>query len=155
MDTTSTAGIVKALRAHLLAFDPPGAQGPASAVLADRLYMAQPDTLAYPYGLIRLMGRTVTPGSHGERETADLEIMLHERPRRLLERLEGIADAFDQAMQRYTAADAGHTLGIVFSRVRRRDTLPPFSNPADRDVAQIRLVYPLTIWPGFLFNDAP
>lgn len=155
MDTTSTVAFAKELQAHLLGFTPTtGALAGLTLQtrLGGRLYqVAPPDTLTYPFGLMRLMGRRIDGAYNGARETMDVEVQLYRRPRSALQDLETDADLCDLAMQRYVASDA---LGIVFGRQRQRDTLPPFTDLADREVVTIRLVYPLVTWPAWLYPDA-
>lgn len=151
MSTASTDAIATTLRTHLLTFEPAPDAGTLGDVLGERLYRdAAPDSPTYPYGVMRLINRVVDGAYNGDRESMDLEVQLFHRPRRATATLETAADRCDIAMQRY--ADASD--GLLFSRERTRDTLPPFPEPADREVVQIRLVYPLVAWPTYLTHGA-
>lgn len=72
--------------------------------------------------------------------------MLYGRPRSQAVTIEDAADVCDQAMLRYVDSSSG----LTFSRERQRDTLPPFIDPADREVVQIRLLYSVKTWPLLL-----
>lgn len=110
---------------------------------AGRLWKdAAPDTAAYPFGIMRLINRV----SLNERERMDLEVVLYGRPRSQAVAIEDAADLCDAAMLNYRDP----TSGLIFSHERQRDTLPPPTDPADREVVQVRLVYSLIVWPILL-----
>jgi hypothetical protein len=152
MTTLSTDGLFTQLRTHVLSYIPLTGttlmQRLGTGTLASsRLWKdAPPDTAAYPYGVMRLLNQLTSGEYNGERERIDFEIMLFARPRAQAVALEDMADLIDQAMLRYRDASSG----LSFSRSRQRDTLPPPTSPADREVVQIRLVYPLVVWPRYL-----
>jgi hypothetical protein len=155
MDTTSLAAVYKGLRAHLLTFAPLGG-GPTLADLlgtlpgagaAGKLYAGAPqEGVTYPYGVLRFAGLSGHGAHRGNRRQGDLETMLYHRPRSMALALEDAADVYEQAMREF--ADA--TGGLVFSRAQHRDTVPPFQDPADRELVMVRLVHDVVIWPQFL-----
>lgn len=153
MDTTSTVAVYEGLRVRLLDFVPVAPSPLAGGSLRSRGFKLfagdfAPDKTDWSgaYGLFRLVGMVTSTA--GLREAGQLEVMLFGRPRKVWDKqLEHYADAIDQAMKQFTDPRAG---GLVFSRERSRDTLPPFPAPADREVVQIRLVYALVIYPQYL-----
>jgi hypothetical protein len=153
MTTTSTDNLHTQIRNQLLTFVPKAGGQTLNQRLGGtgsndgRLYKSQaPDTVVYPFGVMRLINQ-LTLGEYGsEREAMDLEIMLFGRPRSQGLTIEDIADLCDQAMLRYVDSSSG----LVFSRSRQRDTMPQPVDPADREVVQIRLAYPLKVWPQYL-----
>ena len=149
MSTTSTANIWRTVRSRILGYQPPSG-ATLQTRLGGRFYMVQaPDDADWPHAI----GRLTLPSSgayNGERLEGELELQIYDRPRSKAEALEDMADVADQAMLRY--ADA--TSGLIFSRERRRDTLPAFLPPADREVVAIRLVYQLVVWPLYLTQHA-
>lgn len=155
MNTESTELLYKALRTRLLGFTPtdpgatPGGATPDTLgdALGTRLFVVQaPDTVTYPYGIVRLQARQESGEYAGERETMELELLLYHRPRAKQYVLEGYADVADQAFLRYVDANGG----LIFSGSRQRDTVPMNSLAADREVCAIRCVYDLIVWPEFL-----
>ena len=149
MSTTSTANIWRTVRSRILGYQPPtGAT--LQTRLSGRLYYVQaPDNAPWPHGIGTL--RLPSSGAYNsERLDGELELMLYDRPRSKAEALEDMADVADQAMLRY----ADGSSGLVFSRERRRDTLPAFLPPADREVVAIRLVFQLVVWPLYLTQHA-
>lgn len=157
MNTDSTADVMKGLRAYLLGFAPMGGGDTLGARLSvvpegsparpNRLYIVNvPDVLVYPYGIMRWMDPETSGATRGNRMAGELETILYHRPRGKAQDLEHAADVYQQAMREF--ADA--TDGLVFSRAGRRNTLPPFQDPADREVVMIRLVNDLVVWPNFL-----
>jgi hypothetical protein len=149
MTTTSTANLWRQMRVRLLTYVPRSGATLRTRI-GDRLYYVQaPDNAAWPHGIATL--RLPNDGAYnGERLEGELEVLLYDRPRSKQEALEDMADIADQAMLRY----ADGTSGLVFSRERRRDTLPANLPPADREVCGIRLVYQLVVWPLFLTQHA-
>ncbi len=151
MTTTSTEALTQQLRTRLLTYQPPAAAATLTARIGGRLYIDwPPDRAVFPYGIMRLMNGDRDGAYNGERMTAEMEVQLYSNTRVNAVALEGMADVCDMAMLKYV--DAGS--GLVFSRQGRRDTLPPPSDPADREVVTIRLVYPLRVWPLFLHTAA-
>lgn len=159
MTTTSTANIWRQLRTRILTFVPPGSLGTLQTRLGGRLYLTQaPDDAGWPHAI----GRLTLPSSGayaGIRLEGELEIQLYDRPRlgevtggiTRGERLEDSADVLDMALLAYAAAGDG----LTFSSERRRDTLPAYLPPADREVCAIRSVFHLVVWPRYLTQFAP
>jgi hypothetical protein len=153
VSTDSSDNLHTQIRNQLLTFAPKGG-GPTlntqlggSATNEGRLYKSQaPDTVLYPFGVMRMINRLTSGEYNGERESFDLEIMLFGRPRTQGKTIEDAADVFDQAMLRYRDGSSG----IIFSRSRQRDTMPQPVDPADREVVQIRLAYACKTWPLYL-----
>lgn len=145
LDTNSTADVLELVRDRILNFAPIVGD-PLETAIDGRLYQVQaPDNSAFPHGVMRFINRV--GNGDARRENVDLEVMLFDRPRTRAKNLEDVADLFDQAMVGWVASSSG----LVFSRgTRSRDTLPPFADPADREVVQIRLIYPLTMYVNYL-----
>lgn len=166
IDTSTTQGIYDAVRARLLTFVRisggstldtllralPTNPVTYSAAGTARLYVGgPPDTLVYPYGMIMLGPRVGDGEHHGEREATELEVIFVHRPRSKFWELQVLADIADQAMLRWS--DASDPLGgFLGSKGRVRQTIPqaPIGSPADRDVVQEMIRYPIISWPHFL-----
>ena len=153
MSTDSSDNLHTQIRNQLLTFVPKGGGSTLNTALGGvgtndgRLYKSQaPDTVAYPFGVMRMINRLTGGEYNGEREAFDLEIMLFGRPRSQGKTIEDAADLFDQAMLRYRDGSSG----AIFSRSRQRDTMPAPVDPADREVVQIRLAYSCKAWPLYL-----
>ena len=153
MSTDSSDNLHTQIRNQLLTFAPRGGGATLNTQLGGvatndgRLYKSQaPDTVLYPFGVMRLINRHTGGEYNGERESFDVEIMLFGRPRSQGKTIEDMADVFDQAMLRYRDGSSG----ILFSRSRQRDTVPQPMDSADREVVQIRLAYSGKAWPLFL-----
>jgi hypothetical protein len=107
---------------------------------------------AQPYVVCRLFSRLTSGESHGQRETASLELQVFGRPRGTqAPAVEQVGDILDGWLLQYRSAVAG----LVFSKGRSRDTLPTFADPADREVYQIRIVASLVVWPQLLTQYTP
>jgi hypothetical protein len=152
MSAATTQALYASLRTKLLDFIPEGGATPDS--LGQNLtgiYIVQgPDTVSYPYGIMRLQARQTTGEYNSERETLDLELLLYHRPRSQQYVVEGYADIADQALLRYRDT----TSGLVFARERQRDTLPQGTGVGDREVVGVRLLFPLVVWPVWLTQYA-
>jgi hypothetical protein len=151
IDTSSTAAIYGAFKTRITGFAPVAPL--IGGTLASRnvhWYSGgwAPDTAPYPYVLARFMNGDSS--TFMLRTPVDLELLLYARPRAQAEALENIADVIDQAMKQFTSRDLTGSGGLAFSRGRRRDTLPPFSSPADRELVAIRMVFSLVLYPQFL-----
>lgn len=147
MATTSTASLAKQLRSRLLTYAPPASAPTLNTMIGGRLYIDRgPDVITFEYGIMRLINRQISNDYDPVRETPELEIQLYANNASRAQALEGMADVCDMAMTDYKDA----TSGLTFSRGRRRDTLPPFTDPADREIIAIRLVYELVVWPLYL-----
>ena len=142
MSTDTTKGIVTLIRTRLLTFTPATGDTLTTRV-GGRLYVGQaPDGATYPYGVLTIM-RQDTPGFSGYRETWQLELMLYGRPRSTQWDVEACADMADQALLQWES----RSQGLAFGGYRSRWTLPPFQDPADREVVQCRCLYEVGVWP--------
>ena len=146
--TRTTTDLYGLLRTDALAFA--DANGDSLTSLAVPFYqITGPSELDWtkPYVVARLMNRITGGESHGQREVASLELQAFGRPRGVMaQRVEQVVDILDGWLLQYRNA----TAGLVFSKGRSRDTLPPFADPADREVYQIRIVASLVVWPQLL-----
>jgi hypothetical protein len=159
-DTNSQEGVKRALRNLVLDFQPLDGNGdPLGSPLRARygganarqlMFDVLADNTPFPSGILRLINQHRDGAYNGERITADLEIMLYERNAVNAAALEADADVIEQAFLRYK----DRTSGLIFSRQGRRDTLPPSVEPESRGMVQIRLVFPLVIWPRYLTRYA-
>jgi hypothetical protein len=146
--TRSTTALYALLRDSMRAFQDP--DGNSLDSLDVEIYCgtapAQP-SWAHPYGVCRLVNRSTSGDTHGQRETMSLELQFFGRPRGTAAALvEQAGDVVDGWLLQFRSAVAG----LVFSKGRTRDTLPPFADPADREVYQIRIVAALVVWPQLL-----
>ena len=146
MTTTSTQAMVADLRTHLLTFQPMSGTT-LQARLNGRLYVVQaPDSVTYPYAVMRLVDRRATDGYGGYRQTFEVELQIFDRPRSQQWRAEGIADVAEQAFLGWDLASSG----LLFSRHVRRVTMPPAPEPMDRELVQITVFVPVVAWPVML-----
>jgi hypothetical protein len=163
--TTSTTALQAQLRTRLLAFQTLDGDTLADTIgrtetgpgVVGRLYWDQapqwsPTAIPPTWGVLSLKNRR-RDAEQAEREMAELEVMLFGRPRTVLETLELAGDIIEQAMLRYVDA----TVGLVGCWGSLRNALPPFPAPADRDLAQIQLVFTLVLWPAYKtqYHDQP
>jgi hypothetical protein len=152
MSTTSSNNTYVTLRNRLLNFTQQGTGLKLQSIIGTRLYYIQiPDNNdTWPCASYRFINRITSGAYNGDRETADLEVMIFGRPRSQQQTVEDAADICDEAMLRYIDS----TSGLIFSRSRQRDSLPPFDDPADREIVAVRLAYPCVIWPRYLTKYA-
>lgn len=152
MDTNATRTVYDALRTRALTYVPPagGTLQSRGFLLWSGGYAPDQTPPSGGWGLARLINN-VTSDS-GLRIAVDYEVMLFARPRKVwAERLEDYADAFDQAFHAVVWRDSTGAKGLAFTKNgRSRDTMPIFSDPVDREIVQIRLVYPVVVWPRYL-----
>lgn len=155
MSTASWNAIDDLVGAQFLTFAPRGGGSTLDALLTGGLWVTQgPDDLGqtvagYPYGVLR---RAPGPGSGGDdgdlRQVVNYELQIYARPRTALAACESAADVADEAMLKWVYSDADG--GLIYSTTRRRDTMPPFPVPADRELCCVRLLYELHVWPALL-----
>lgn len=150
MSTASTKGVWDEIRDRLLSFTPPGGGAPLSQKLVDLYYESAPDDVTMgdkPYGVMRFTGqREGEDGDH--REVMFLELTFYGRPRgKALTVVSACADLADQALFKWVSTTDG---GPTFTGPRTRASLPLFGEPADRDVAAVRLLYRIVSWPKYL-----
>jgi hypothetical protein len=156
----STAGLLATLRDRLLNFDRLAGDTlatilgtSAGAGSGGKLFIVQaPDNVTDPanapsrWGVMALKNRRTGGTEQSARDMIDLEVMLFARPRSQQAAMEEAADACDEAMLRYQNLDAD----LVGNWGRLRNTLPVMTEPADREVVQIRLMYTLVVYPDHL-----
>jgi hypothetical protein len=147
-DTRSTTGLYAMLRDSMRAFTDPQAR--SLTTLQVPIYNGTgPSQIdwSHPYGVCRLYNRATSGDTHGQRESMNMELAFFGRPRGTAAALvEQAGDVIDGWLLQYRSAAAG----LAFSKGRTRDTLPPFADPADREVYQIRIVASLVVWPQLL-----
>ncbi len=155
----STAGLLATLRDRLLNFTRLSGSSLAEILgstatgsgIDGKLYIVQaPDnvTTVSPsrWAVMALKNRRTGGTEQSARDMIDLEVMLFARPRSQQAAMEDAADACDEAMLRYQNLDAD----LVGNWGRTRNTLPVMTEPADREVVQIRLMYTLVVYPDHL-----
>lgn len=160
MTASLQTDVLERIRTRLLTFAPLHGQGDplwmrlgatqaidASGTWNGGVYLSQaPDNVDYPYAVLRFASQR--EGAYGgDRLHGDLEIQVYGRPRAMMGTVEGIADAMQQALQRWTDVTNGN---YVASREDRRETLPMYGSPADREVCAVRLVFDVVAWPRYL-----
>lgn len=116
--------------------------------LGTRLYIVDvPSDATFPYGVMRLQNRRSGGWQLTMREEAELEVLFYARPFSALSAIEIAADLADGAMYLYQDRSGG---GIVSCNRHRRDSIERFTDPADRELAIVRSVYSLILWPEYL-----
>jgi hypothetical protein len=150
MTTDSTKAIWALIRTRLLTYVPPTGST-LTTTLGGRLYLtAAPDDAVFPYAVATLT-RLQTPGYSGFRETWQVELQCYGSPRSTQWTIEGVADVADQAMLTWE----DRTDGVAFGGYRSRWTLPPFPDPADRELVRVRCLYEVGVWPDLFTQHVP
>lgn len=163
--TDTTSSLYTAIRALLLAYVDPAVSDSdyqIAALLAGvnggqaRIYVRNVpnvNNVKYPYATL-LIDRTTILGSNGYGERANLEVQIVGNPAAQGPLTEWIADRFDRcllSMRLSSAAGQSVTdFGIVTCRSRQRQTMPPFTTPADGNTYGVRMVYDLWLYPRVL-----
>lgn len=147
MATDSMAAVYRAIRLHLLTFEPMG----GGLTLAERLsggisVIAPPDQAPMAFMVIRLQNMRGSLREKGGRLTGELELAAFHRPREMADDLEILVDVADEAMNGWAYTNGGSILCVG----KRRDTLPPFGDKDDPELVRIRVIYDLIIRPHFL-----
>lgn len=148
MSTASSTATWQEIRDRILDFPPPAGGSTLRTSLTGGLHVGSaPDDVTYPYGVMRVTAnREGEDGDH--REVLFVELMLYNRPRlKGLKVVEAFADLADQALYKWVSTTDG---GPMFTGPRTRTTLPVFPDPADRDIAAVRLLYRVVAWPKWL-----
>jgi hypothetical protein len=150
--TVSTAAIEDAIRARVLAFaDPLGAV--VGDYIGTRLYIdAPPATVTFPHAVMRYLPTFQDPDMSEERIQAELEIQVYGRTDAQRLRVKAVGDLIEQAFLRWRHNDSGD--GLIFTRTRLRQPLPPASAPADSEVSGERHLISLVVWPHFLLQHS-
>jgi hypothetical protein len=148
--TISTAAIEAAIRDRLLSFTDPAGDSIAD-YLGQRLYIdAAPHTVTFPHAVMRFLPLTQDPEYAGERIQADLEVQVYARTDADRLTVKAVGDLIEQATLRWIHNDSGD--GLMFTRTRTRQVLPPFTAPADSEVSGERHLISLVVWPHFLLQ---
>jgi len=151
--TASTEAIYATLRADMLAYQriPDGITIQMLMGGEARVYVrAAPPTVKFPYIAMRLQ-RQSSGAYNGYREACMLEIQCIGRPESQLVLVSQIMDVVDGLFLGYRQPNAG----LMFSRERARQTIPQFSQPADKDVVGEIAQYQLILWPQVLTDLRP
>lgn len=109
---------------------------------ADQVWTRAPkQPPVFPY-LTLLLDRDTTAGFNGYRETARLEVQVIGKPESQLLLTERALDLVDRCMLSllYTSD------GLMTCRSRQRQTLPPFTAPAEVGTVGARGTYDLLLW---------
>src|SRR5687768_10572906 len=102
MATTSMAAMLQQVRTRLLNFAPMGGGQTLATRLTSRLYIGRPpDSVTYPYGVIRFINGVRSGAYNGDRMSGDIELMLYGNAVSQAETLENAADVAEQALLRY------------------------------------------------------
>jgi hypothetical protein len=158
MGSASNLAVVRTIRSRLLTFQPRGGGATAAARLgtltgagADgKLYLdGVPDSTTYPYSTMSI-DWDATDGYSGYRLGGMLELMTYHKPRAQLAIISPIADCYDEALLEWVETSGG----FFGSRLLSRRTLPPFPEPADRELVVIRQVFSVAVWPEYLTQYA-
>lgn len=144
MSTATTSSTMVLIRNRILGFSYGGVT--VASLLGTRLYQdGVPDAPTYPFAVLRLLNESTTSEyGDGIRSTADIEVMVFDRPRTQLTRARTLADLIDGALNQWTFAGAEQ--GFLKVTGRRRDTLPQGSGDVDREVVQVWLTYSTVLW---------
>lgn len=147
--TDSTAAIYAMIRDRILNFTPKS--GSKLKDTLSELYVVQaPDNAKFPYGVMRFINTNRDGAYQGYRQTMEVEVQLFAQPRSEASALEVMADVADEAMLGWRQA----TSGLAFSFEGSRMSIPPAPPPLNSEVVQIRLTYPVVVWPAFLTQYA-
>jgi hypothetical protein len=158
MSTASQVATLQVLRTRLLSYTPSGGQsgatrlGTLSGSASDgKLYIAQaPDTVTYPYGVLRWADYRQLGDDGGYLRRAVVELQLFHRPRAQESALMAIADQFERALRKWGPAsgDVLHVYDLTRQTVH-------YDAPADRELVQERLLITVGALPSYLGQDSP
>lgn len=144
LDTNSLLGIFRLMRDRIMNFTPQGGGGTIGSLLPGGFqYIQAADGLKTAHAVGRLGFRRE---NNGLRLEGTLEVQIYARPRSKQEDVEHIADLMQEALLQWADARSG----VVFSGGDVRDSLPIFPDPADREVAGVRIVFDVVCWPYYL-----
>lgn len=142
----STNDLRAHLIAHLRSFAPATGDSIAELLTGGLFAIRAPDNAAFPHGVLTLQGREQFGDDSNNREEGRIELQCFGKPLRQSVAIENAADVAEQALLNYSA-DVGGQLDIRY--LVTRDTLPPPAPPADREIAQVRLVWAYSWWPDY------
>lgn len=172
-NTASTNRILVTIRTQLLTFVPlshvdTGTRTIATLLGSDasapdgRMYLdAAPDDGTYPYGVLRMVGPIPGREDSGMQMSGFCELQLFDKPRsqaRLYGGVGGVtllrpialnamADIATAAWRDFVLTAIDDTL--VAQRIRIRGEVP-YSDPANRELVQVRMLLPFYCTPAFL-----
>lgn len=158
MSTASSVAILQAIRTRLLTFTPQ--TGSTLAVLLGtltgagsdgKLYLnAAPDTVTYPYGVLRLIGRDPDGDDGRFLQKPIAELHFYHRPRSNTAACEALADRVEEAWHHWVAT----TGDIISARAIEGRVTITFSDPADRELVCVRMLLPFRVAPSYLTRYA-
>ena len=153
MSTESTSSLTKQLVAAILDTAPTTTGGgTVREMIGTRIYVAHvPDNTAYPFVVVRLQSFKTDQTYSDLRATGQLEVTVFARPRTKAEDAEELTDRILQALVGYSNASRGFVFGTSYTR----QTLPMFSEPGDKDVYALRVLFDFACWPLFLTGGTP
>lgn len=111
-------------------------------------WIKPPDSVEPPWALLRWLPLESSGAEHGEREEGDLEILLYARAPRHLDDLDTLTEGLRQAFLQWRHRDGAG--GLLFSKRQSWADLPPFSEPADRELVGVRGIVRVVLWPRYL-----
>lgn len=148
--TLSTVQLYARIRRTMLDYITPQGERLVDYLGAERVYVSrQPEPVVFPY-LTLLLDRTTDGAFNGYRETAQLEVQAMGKPESQLPLVESAMDIVDQCLTSLTDAGAG----LIVGRVRNRQTVPLFTDPAESSVVGVIARYQLFLWPQVLSSRA-
>jgi hypothetical protein len=158
VSTASKVATLQVLRTRLLSYTPSGGQSGATrlgtltgAASDGKLYIGQaPDTVTYPYGVLRWLDWRQQGEDGGYLRRPIAELALFHRQRAQEAALQAIADQFERALRKWdaTGGDVVHVFDLT------RQTIY-YEAPADRELVQERLLIEVLASPSYLTQDAP
>ena len=154
MSSESTASLMKQFVAAILAYSPEPLTGGSTIadLTSSRVYIGRPpDGVLFPNIVVRLAAFRTDPDYSNRRATGTLECLVYARPRSKAEEAEEIADRLVQLLSQYRAVSRA----IVFGAGVLRQSVPAFSDPADKEVVAVRVVADFVCWPALLIGTIP
>jgi hypothetical protein len=158
VSTASKVATLQVIRTRLLSYTPSSGQSGATrlgtltgAASDGKLYIGQaPDTVTYPYGVLRWLDWRQQGEDGGYLRRPIAELALFHRPRAQEAALQAIADQFERALRKWTA-DAPDQLHVYDLS---RQTIH-YEAPADRELVQERLLITCVANATYLTQDSP
>lgn len=158
MATTSTTSILQTIRSRLLTFVPSGSStlatllgSTSSGAGSDgKLYLVQaPDNITGFYGVMRVLDMPQEGLDGGAMVRGMVELILYGRPRSQQSAVERMADVATEAWTNWLYTEV--TGNCIAARdVDNRISMPPFGEPADRELVAVRLLLRFMATPSFL-----